>query len=130
MRYVDDFVGRLVRGYEERGLAENTLFVILGDHGEGFGEHGVYQHDLTIYEEGLHVPLVMAGAGALEGRTGTIAGNRQQIDVLPTILDVLDMPVEAGTLRGATLLEPAPEGRVLFHSCWRSHRCLARREGR
>lgn len=129
VRYVDDFVGRLVRGYEERGLAENTLFVVIGDHGEGFGEHGVYQHDLTIYEEGLHVPMVMMGAGALEGRTGTIAGNRQQIDVLPTILDVLDMPVKAGTLRGATLLEPAPEGRVLFHSCWRSHRCLARREG-
>lgn len=129
VRYVDDFVGRLIRGYEERGLAENTLFVILGDHGEGFGEHGVHQHDLVIYEEGVRIPMVMYGPNALQGRTGTISGNRQQIDVVPTILDVLDMPVVSGTLRGASLLEPVPEGRVLFHSCWRAHRCLARREG-
>jgi lipoteichoic acid synthase len=126
VRYVDDFVGRLVRAYEEQGLAENTLFVVLGDHGEGFGEHRLYQHDLTIYEEGLHIPAVLYGAGALGGRTGTIEGSRQQIDVL---LEVLGVPVVGGTPRGVSMLAPAPEGRVLFHSCWRSHRCLARREG-
>ncbi len=129
VRYVDDFVGRLVQGYEERGLAENTLFVVLGDHGEGFGEHRLYQHDLTIYEEGLHIPMVLYGATALAGRTGSVGGNRQQIDVLPTVLDVLGMPVLGGTMRGSSLLEPVAEDRVLYHSCWRSHRCIARRQG-
>ncbi len=129
VRYVDDFTGRLIRAYEQRGLADHTLFVILGDHGEGFGEHGRYQHDLTIYEEGLHIPFVMVGKEALAGRTGKIEGNRQQIDVVPTILEAIGAPVTEGKLRGSSLFSPPPEGRVLFHSCWRSHRCLARREG-
>lgn len=128
VRYVDDFAGRLVKAYEAQGLADNTIFVFLGDHGEGFGEHGRYQHDLTIYEEGLHIPLVIWGK-PLAGRTGLIEGNRQQIDVLPTILDMVGAPVTAGKTRGSSLLAPVPEGRVLFHSCWRSHRCLAKRDG-
>ena len=128
VRYVDDFLGRLVKAYEERGLADNTVFVILGDHGEGFGEHGRYQHDLTIYDEGLRVPFVIWGK-PLAGRTGLIEGNRQQIDILPTVLDLVGAPVTSGQPRGSSVLAPAPEGRVLFHSCWRAHRCIARREG-
>ena len=128
VRYVDDFVDRLVRGYEEAGLAENTLFIVQGDHGEGFGEHGRYQHDLTIYEEGLQIPFVMWGAKALQGRTGKIEGLRQQIDILPTIVDVLGSQIIAGHTPGISMLtEPDPD-RVLYHSCWRAHRCLARRE--
>lgn len=129
VRYVDDFLGRLVQGYQERGLVDDTVFFVLGDHGEGFGEHGRSQHDLTIYEEGLHVPAVIWGPGVLAGQTGVITGNRQQIDVLPTVLDLLGASSTGRTPRGASLLAPAPEGRTLFHACWRSHRCLASRTG-
>ncbi len=127
VRYVDDFVDRLYRGYAEANLVDNTLFVVLGDHGEGFGEHGRYQHDLTIYEEGLQVPMVLHGPKALDGRTGKIGGRRQQIDILPTVLDVIGAPVLSGPVRGQSLLSDPPQ-RVLFHSCWRTHRCLARRD--
>ena len=130
VRYVDDFVGRLVRGYQEAGLADDTLFVIIGDHGEGFGEHGRYQHDLTIHDEGLQVPAVLWGPGVLGGRTGAIDGLRQQIDVLPTVLEVLGMPLSGAPTRGASLLAAAPAERTLYHSCWRSHRCIARRDTR
>lgn len=129
IRYVDDFVGRLVRGYEERGLADDTVFVILGDHGEGFGEHGRSQHDLTIYEEGLHVPAIIWSPGVLAGRTGVITGNRQQIDVLPTVLELVGASSIGRPPRGSSLLAPAPKGRTLFHACWRSHRCIASRTG-
>ncbi len=129
VRYVDDFLGRLVRGYEELGLAEDTVFVVLGDHGEGFGEHGRSQHDLTIYEEGLQVPAVIWSPAILAGRTGVITGNRQQIDVLPTVLELIGAESTDRTLRGSSLLGPAPEGRTLFHACWRSHRCIASRTG-
>lgn len=128
IRYVDDFLDRLVRGYEEAGLADNTAFIVLGDHGEGFGEHGRYQHDLTIYDEGLHIPFVMWGDKALGGRTGKIDGLRQQIDILPTVLDIVGAKVETGKMPGTSLLSPPDRERVLFHSCWRTHRCLARRE--
>ncbi len=126
VRYVDDFVDRLYRGYTEAGLAENTLFVILGDHGEGFGEHGRYQHDLVIYEEGLQIPFLMVGEKALGGRTGKIGGRRQQIDILPTVLDAIGAEVASGPVRGTSLLDEVPV-RDLNHSCWRAHRCLASR---
>ncbi len=127
VRYVDDFVGRLVESYRQAGLLDNTLFVILGDHGEAFGEHGRSMHDLVIYEEGLHIPMVLYGPGVLEG-TGTIEGPRQQIDVVPTILELLGVKAEGGFLPGRSLFSAAEDTRALLHSCWRSHRCLARRE--
>jgi arylsulfatase A-like enzyme len=128
VRYVDDFVGKLVAAYEEAGLADNTLFVFLGDHGEAFGEHGRSMHDLVIYEEGLQIPMVLYGPGVLDG-TGVIEGPRQQIDIVPTVLGLLGVQAEGGWLPGASLLDTVEEGRTLFHSCWRSHRCLARRTG-
>ncbi|MFZ5477601.1 MAG: LTA synthase family protein [Myxococcota bacterium] len=129
VRYVDAFVGELVAAYEARGLAENTLFVIQGDHGEAFNQHGRSYHDLVIWDEGLKVPLVLYGPKVLGGRTGVLDGPRQQIDVVPTILDVLGARVRRGSLPGASLLADVPEDRELRHSCWRSYRCLATRQG-
>jgi arylsulfatase A-like enzyme len=128
IRYVDDFAGRLVAAYEEAGLADNTLFVFLGDHGEAFGEHGRSMHDLVIYDEGLRIPMVLYGPGVLDG-TGVIDGARQQIDVVPTLLDLLGVTAEGGSLPGTSLFEPVDAARTLFHSCWRTHRCLAKRTG-
>lgn len=126
--YVDAFLGKLVEGYRAAGLLENTLFVILGDHGEAFGEHGRSMHDLVIWEEGIAIPMVLWGPGVLDG-SGVIEGQRQQIDVLPTVLDLLGVRAEGGYLPGASLFADVAEDRTLKHSCWRSHRCLARREG-
>ena len=129
VRYVDRFIGELVARYEAAGLADNTLFVFQGDHGEGFGEHGRSQHDLVIWEEGLHVPLVLYGPGVLGGRTGVIDGPRQALDVVPTVLDAIGAKVDAGYLPGTSLLRDVPAGRVVRHACWRTHRCLAERRG-
>ncbi|MBN1335900.1 MAG: LTA synthase family protein [Deltaproteobacteria bacterium] len=129
VRYVDAFLGALVAAYEARGMGEDTLFVVLGDHGEGFGQHGRHYHDLTIWDEGLEIPLVLYGPGVLEGRSGVVEGNRQTIDIVPTLLDWLGMDVLEGHLPGSSLLGPVPSDRVLYHSCWRSFRCLARRVG-
>ncbi|MFN7146084.1 MAG: LTA synthase family protein, partial [Myxococcota bacterium] len=127
VNYVDDFLGRLVDAYGKAGLLGNTVFVVVGDHGEGFNEHGRSQHDLVIYEEGLRVPAVIWGPGVLD-RTGVIEGARQQIDILPTVLGLAGVDVVGGATRGTDLLA-AVDGRVLYHSCWRAHRCLARRDG-
>jgi lipoteichoic acid synthase len=51
-------VKHLLEQYKELGLYEETIFVLYGDHGEAFGEHGLYQHDNVAYEEGLRVPLL------------------------------------------------------------------------
>jgi lipoteichoic acid synthase len=125
--YVDDFVGKLIQGYKDRDLYDNTIFLVLGDHGEAFGEHGRYQHDLAIWEEGLHVPGMLFG-GPLRGRSERIPGAWTQLDLVPTLLKLVGAEVQGGSFPGADMLGP-PQERVLMHSCWRSHRCLARREG-
>ena len=122
IRYSDDFVNRLVTAYGKAGLADNTVFMVLGDHGEAFGQHQRYIHDMVIYDEGLHIPLVIWGPGV---PTGAITGDRQQIDILPTLVRLAGGTL-TGSIRGSDLLAPVPD-RVLHHSCWRSHRCLAER---
>jgi phosphoglycerol transferase MdoB-like AlkP superfamily enzyme len=59
VRYVDGVVSRIVQQYKEGGLYDDTVFVVLGDHGEAFDEHGVKVHDDVMFEEGLRIPLLM-----------------------------------------------------------------------
>jgi len=130
VRYVDDFVDRLVDAHRAAGLLDRTVFVFIGDHGEAFGEHGRNLHDLVLWEEGVHVPLVIWGPTVLGGRTGRIEGPRSALDLVPTILELVGVEVTQGAPRGMSLLGPVPTDRVLHHSCWRSHRCLAERRDR
>jgi len=129
VRYVDQFVAELIAAYEEAGHGDDTLFIILGDHGEAFGEHGRSQHDLVIWEEGLRIPMVLYGPGVLGERSGVIEGPRQQIDLLPTVIELAGARITQGQPLGLSLLGPVSEEREILHSCWRSHRCLASRSG-
>jgi arylsulfatase A-like enzyme len=63
----DSELGRLLAALEETGLGRDTVVVFMGDHGEAFGEHGAHRHS-TVYEEALHVPLVVRIPG-LAGET-------------------------------------------------------------
>jgi arylsulfatase A-like enzyme len=66
--HVDAGLEHLVRHLEESGELENTIFVFTSDHGEFFGEHGLVGHSKDVYEETLHVPLVLKRPGQVEGR--------------------------------------------------------------
>ena len=95
--YLDSQVGRLITGLDARGLLENTLVVLTGDHGETFWEHGdFWNHGLMLHQTTVHVPLMLAfpdGRGA--GRV--VAGPVSTVDVLPTVAEVLglDLPERA-----------------------------------
>ncbi|MDP8925311.1 MAG: sulfatase-like hydrolase/transferase, partial [Actinomycetota bacterium] len=128
LRYLDYFVENLVNQYKELGIYEETIFVIFGDHGEGFGEHGRLLHGDTIYEEGLHVPLLIHAPGWFEGGE-RVEGLSKQVDILPTVLDMLGYEVENGEYPGYSLLRPIPEDRRLMFSCITDRKCLASIEG-
>lgn len=84
IHYQDRFVGHVLDMFKELGLYDDTVFVITGDHGEGFGEHRVYQHDNTIYEEGLRIPYLVHDPS----RSGKLVnGPVSQLAVLPTVVD-------------------------------------------
>ena len=69
VRYVDRFVSKVFAMLAEEGRADDTLVVVTADHGEGFGEHGLRQHDNTIYNEGIKVPYLVYDPTDRRGRT-------------------------------------------------------------
>jgi lipoteichoic acid synthase len=127
VRYLDFFVKNVIDQYKELGLYDDTIFVIYGDHGEGFGEHDLFQHDNTIYQEGLKVPFIIHEPGRFQGgkRVGVLT---DQLDVAPTLIDLLGYNVTGGRYPGRSLLNP-DEDRTLFFSCFDEYRCLASIQG-
>ncbi len=88
-------------GYLRRYNAVDRTFVILtADHGQAFGEHGWCGHKLTLYQEEIHIPLIIAGPGLPEGRR--VAAQVRGVDVMPTIAALSGVSV--GGLAGAPLL--------------------------
>jgi len=86
MMRVDDHVGELVDELESRGVRDETLIVLTGDHGEALEDHGYTGHGRTLYEEELHVPLVFAH-DSLSDRT--VSTQVRTIDILPTLLSAV-----------------------------------------
>lgn len=125
LRATDDFLRELVTGLTARGHGQDTLVVVVGDHGEGFSEHGLWQHDEIPYDEGLRVPLVVVGPGV---PVAVAEGLRQNLDIVPTVLQVLGLPLTAGELPGKSLLDPAGHER-LHMAIWPKDRALVVREG-
>ena len=113
----DAVVGELISGLEQRGLYDESLVVLLSDHGEGLGDHGEIEHEVLIYRETLQVPLIFKLPGGQ--RAGErIAEPTQLIDVFPTILAHLglDPPPADDDLQGMDLLggRPVPGDRQIF----------------
>jgi arylsulfatase A-like enzyme len=126
VQHLDRFAQALYEGMKSTGALENTVFIIVGDHGEAFGEHGRRQHDAVPYEEGIRVPLLIRGPEWL-GRPRRISGLRSHIDLLPTLLELLDVRW-SGLLPGLSLLSSDGHESVLV-SCWYDDHCLALRKG-
>ncbi len=97
--YLDEALGILVKELKDRGIWDNSFIVFTADHGESFGEHGAFfQHEHGVWEETLHVPLFLRlPVGEMEAyeiepcELRTLAS---PLDLMPTVLDYLDVEVE------------------------------------
>ena len=100
VRYTDEYTGKLLDFLEENDLLEDSLLLIMGDHGHAFMEHQIFGHSPEVlYNEVIHVPLVIRGLGvSKEVNTPT-----QLLDVAPTILDVLSIR-KPKSFRGRSLI--------------------------
>ncbi|NOQ23577.1 MAG: sulfatase-like hydrolase/transferase [Candidatus Aegiribacteria sp.] len=92
LAFMDSQIGRLISELEARGTLQNTVFVIVGDHGEEFLDHGGFGHGHTLYQEILNVPLIISGRNIPIGLNDEVVA---QVDILPTILGIsgLDIPI-------------------------------------
>ncbi|MBI3661468.1 MAG: sulfatase [Acidobacteria bacterium] len=100
--YVDEQIGRLLGELDRRGLKENTIVIFTSDHGESFGEHGIFTHSTALYRQLIHVPLIVRWPGRVP------AGMRIAVPVsnggLPaTLVEILGME-PAATFAGRSLV--------------------------
>ncbi len=99
--HVDHTLAEFFESEMGRRLLETSLLVIHGDHGEEFGEHGGSFHGSTLYEEVLHVPLILRWPGQTVGRR--VDRLVELVDVMPTVLEALGVP-PSQPLQGESLL--------------------------
>lgn len=89
--YQDDAMGQLLRWLRQTGRYEDTLVIVVADHGESLGEHGLLNHLYGLYDPLLHVPLIMRGPGAARG--AQVSGLVQTNDIFGTALAAAGVPL-------------------------------------
>jgi len=87
--YLDDQIGRLIDELKKQGLFDNTLLIIVGDHGEHLGEHRLFGHGNSLYRQVLEVPLLISFPGHIPA--GVIVRKPVSLrDIPATVMDLID----------------------------------------
>jgi arylsulfatase A-like enzyme len=127
LHYSDEVLGDLVEGLRRRGLFESTLIVILGDHGEAFGQHPAnIGHTLFIYDENVRIPFLIVAPGLIRDSI-KLSRVVSVVDTAPTILDLLGLPAPTN-FQGRSLLDP--QQRMALFCTDYSQGLLGLRDGR
>ncbi len=105
VRQADAEVGKVLDALQRRSLSHRTIIVIAADHGEEFGEHGGRYHSSSLYDEQIHVPLVIHIPGVQPERIRRPVG---LVDIVPTVLEACNV-TRPPQLDGASLLHRYPD---------------------
>ncbi len=106
--YNDHHLGALVGKLKELDLYDQTFFILTGDHGESFGEHGVNGHGGPPYDEQIRVPLIMKFPN--RKFQGKVTGLVQHIDLVPTVLEFVGITSDNMNPQGKSLLPLLRDG--------------------
>jgi arylsulfatase A-like enzyme len=103
LAYGDSQVGEVLQALKRAGLYDNTIVIVTADHGEAFWQHGYQGHNTQVYEESIHIPLV------IKMRNGLHAGQKvaqrvRTIDLYPTLMQLLNLPSRHSRLDGESYL--------------------------
>ena len=99
--YTDSAVSKLLAVLRTQGLFDSTVIAVMADHGEAFGEHGENHHGIFLYDETIHVPLLLKVPGQHSAKK--VAARVGLVDVAPTILQAAHLPIPAA-MQGESLL--------------------------
>ncbi len=138
--YADHALADFLAYLRRRGWYDNSLIVVVGDHGEGLGEHQEQTHGIFLYDATLHVPLIIKLPQEREAGK-VISAQVRTIDILPTVLGLLG--INGGEHMDGASLQPLlagagqPSGRPLFgetdyplHFGWAALRCVRDGQGK
>jgi arylsulfatase A-like enzyme len=105
IRDADDRVAKFFEEFDKLGVSDKTIVIVLSDHGTEFYEHQRFDHGHTLYDELVHVPLVISGPNLPKGKR--VDNQVRLIDVAPTIIDLLGLKTTdqyQSQIRGKSLL--------------------------
>ncbi len=104
IRYTDDMLLKpLVQRLKELGIYDNTMIIVTADHGEEFNDHGGWLHGRTVYDELIRVPLLIKFPRS-SYRGQRITAKIRLIDILPTVLEFLQIPYDRDAVEGRSLI--------------------------
>jgi len=115
--YTDTFFEALDIELKKLNLDQRTIFCVIGDHGEAFGEHGSFAHERIAFDEALKVPWVMRAPFLIEPRS-VITKPVSSLDFTPTILSLLGFEYKPDDFEGADALAELPGDRKVHFACW------------
>jgi arylsulfatase A-like enzyme len=98
----DHHIGALMEELRRMGLYEDMLFILTGDHGEAFGEHGVTSHGKVPHDEQIRIPLMMRFPSSRF--SGVVSSIVQHIDIVPTLLDYLKVVDGSMQVQGKSIM--------------------------
>lgn len=103
IKYTDHHLDQFFSFLKEEGLWDSTLLIVTSDHGEEFMEHQILGHGKSLYETLVHVPLIVKMPASFGGITRRVSGLTELIDIMPTVLDILDIRL-GGQMQGESLV--------------------------
>jgi arylsulfatase A-like enzyme len=103
IRWTDEWIGKLIDRLEEKGVLDRTLVILTSDHGEEFFEHGKKGHRKALYDESIHVPLIVRYPDRLPAGF-RVGGQVRTVDIYPTVLEMTGV----GTVHGLQGLSLRP----------------------
>ncbi len=106
----DAAVARLIAELRRTGRFDSTLLIVTSDHGEYFGEHSLVEHSKDVYEEAVHVPLIIKGPGQAQG---SVANDPISLAAIPRLV-IEQLPKEARALTKSFPAPPGPWAEIRF----------------
>jgi arylsulfatase A-like enzyme len=114
---LDKYIRDIFLVLKEKGYLEDAIVIITSDHGDGIGERGYYYHTYQLYQEDISIPLLVYDTSNRCQLVNTRYGTH--IDIAPTVLDCLGLPM-VSTWQGRSLLKQPAKNRFTFHQTIRN----------
>lgn len=113
LRFLDGQIQRIYQHLQNRGILDDTILVVVGDHGEAFGQHPHnYAHSRMSFNENVRTPALFVNRALFPART--IDTPTSHVDILPTLLDALKLPYNAERMQGESLFQDSLRRKYVF----------------